>query len=111
MKNELTTHSRRLAQLNRALLLAESERQGKDKDKLVDRIEKLIDKENERHEKAMDRFKSGSTGPTAAGPTATGDTVKTGATPAANPGTDACGGHRHRRDAADPADGETGTCC
>jgi hypothetical protein len=76
VKNELTIHARRLAQLNRALLLAESERQGKDKDKLVDRIEKLIDKENERHEKAMDRFKSGPTDPTAAG-----ETVKTGATP------------------------------
>ena len=59
----------------------ESERQGKDKDKLVDRIEKLLDKENARHEKAMERLKTG------APPTAPGETVKTGATPAGSAAT------------------------
>ena len=57
-KEELRHHARRMAFLNRALLLAATERTGKDKDKLVDRIQKLIDKERERHEHAMDRIKS-----------------------------------------------------
>jgi hypothetical protein len=46
-----------MARLNRALLLAETE-VTKDKDKLIERIQKLIDKEQERHERAMARFKS-----------------------------------------------------
>jgi hypothetical protein len=55
-REELRHHARRMAFLNRALLLAESEKAGKDKDKLVERIEKLIEKENARHERAMERF-------------------------------------------------------
>jgi hypothetical protein len=56
-KQELEHHARRMARLNRAALLAETE-VTKDKDKLVERIQKLIDKEQERHERAMTRFKS-----------------------------------------------------
>jgi hypothetical protein len=56
-KQELEHHARRMARLNRAALLAETE-VTKDKDKLVERIQKLIDKEQERHERAMNRFKS-----------------------------------------------------
>jgi hypothetical protein len=56
-KQELEHHARRMARLNRAALLAETE-VTKDKDKLVERIQKLIDKEQERHERAMMRFKS-----------------------------------------------------
>jgi hypothetical protein len=56
-RQELEHHARRMARLNRALLLAETE-VTKDKDKLVERIQKLIDKEQERHERAMARVKS-----------------------------------------------------
>ncbi|HWO09719.1 MAG TPA: hypothetical protein VNN80_09580, partial [Polyangiaceae bacterium] len=55
-REELRHHGRRMAFLNRALVLAQSEKAGKDKDALIERIEKLIEKENARHEKAMDRF-------------------------------------------------------
>jgi hypothetical protein len=56
-REELKHHARRTAYLNRALLLAQSE-VTKDKDKLIERITKLIDKENERHERAMQHLKS-----------------------------------------------------
>jgi len=69
---ELKHHARRMAFLNRALILAETERKAKDKDKLVERIEKLIEKENERHAKAMERIKSGQPGPNAAASAAPG---------------------------------------
>jgi len=59
-KEELEHHARRMARLDRALVLAETE-VTKDKDKLKDRVQKLIDKENARHEAAMDRFKSAGT--------------------------------------------------
>lgn len=58
VREELQHHARRMARLNRALLVAETELT-KDKDKLVERIQKLIDKEQTRHERAMDRVKSG----------------------------------------------------
>ena len=64
VREELEHHARRMARLNRALLLAETE-VTKDKDKLVERIQKLIDKEQERHDKAMARFKSAPTTPAA----------------------------------------------
>jgi len=97
VREELRHHARRIAFLNRALLLAETERKGKDKDKIVERIEKLIEKENTRHEAAMARIKSGQpTSPAAAAATATGakDTApakgaadpKAPADPANNPG-------------------------
>jgi hypothetical protein len=55
---ELEHHARRMAKLNRAMVLAETE-VTKDKDKLKERIQKLIDKENARHQQAMDRFRPG----------------------------------------------------
>ncbi len=56
VREELKQHARRVAFLNRAMVLAESE--PKDKAKRTERITKLLDKENERHERAMERFKS-----------------------------------------------------
>jgi len=56
-REELEHHARRMARLDRALLLAETE-VTKDKDKMKERIQKLIDKENARHEQAMQRLKS-----------------------------------------------------
>jgi hypothetical protein len=56
-REELQHHARRTARLDRALLLCETENV-KDKDKLKERIQKLIDKENARHEQAMARLKS-----------------------------------------------------
>jgi hypothetical protein len=61
---ELEHHARRMAFLNRALLLCETE-VTKDKDKLKARVEKLMTKENERHERAMERLKSTPTTPAA----------------------------------------------
>lgn len=57
VREELQHHARRMARLNRAMLLAQTELT-KDKDKVVERIETLIDKEQRRHERAMERFKS-----------------------------------------------------
>lgn len=57
-REELRQHARRMAFLNRAMVLAETEAKDKNKDKLLERISKLIDKENQRHERAMERFKS-----------------------------------------------------
>ena len=54
--DELKHHARRMAFLDRAMLLAETD--AKDKAKLSERISKLIDKENARHESAMERLKS-----------------------------------------------------
>lgn len=53
MQQELRHHERRMAQLERMSLLAETERKGAAKDKLVARIQKLTDLENERHERKM----------------------------------------------------------
>lgn len=57
-QNELTVHERRMAKLNRFLLLAQTERTGKDAEKLSARIEKLIDLETARHEKRMAQITS-----------------------------------------------------
>lgn len=65
-REELEHHARRTARLDRALLLCETETV-KDKDKLKERIQKLIDKENARHEQAMARLKSMPTTPAASG--------------------------------------------
>ncbi len=67
VREELEHHARRMARLNRAAVLAETE-VTKDKDKLVERIQKLIDKEQARHDKAMERFKSMPTTPAASAP-------------------------------------------
>ncbi len=56
-REELEHHARRSAKLDRALLLCETE-VVKDKDKLKERIQKLIDRENDRHAKAMQRLQS-----------------------------------------------------
>lgn len=56
-REELEHHARRIARLDRAMLVCESETV-KDKDKLKERIQKLIDKENARHQQAMEHLKS-----------------------------------------------------
>ena len=56
-RDELKLHARRMAWLNRALLLAQTDVKS-DKPKTIERISKLIDKENERHDKAMARIQS-----------------------------------------------------
>jgi hypothetical protein len=58
---ELKHHARRMAWLNRAMVVAETE--AKDKAKVTERISKLIDKENDRHERAMEKLKSMPTTP------------------------------------------------
>jgi hypothetical protein len=67
-REELRHHARREAFLGRALFLAQTEVTTKDKDKLVERIQKLIDKEDARHDKAMERLKGMPTPTTAASP-------------------------------------------
>jgi hypothetical protein len=57
VREELQHHARRMARLNRALFVAQTE-VTKDQDKLVGRIEKLIDKEQARHQHAMSRFRA-----------------------------------------------------
>src|SRR6188768_1050478 len=56
-RDELKVHARRMAFLNRALLLAQSDT-APNKEKTVERITKLIDKENARHDQAMTRIQS-----------------------------------------------------
>jgi hypothetical protein len=77
---ELKHHARRMAWLNRAMVVAETGAADKDRPKLTERISKLIDKENDRHERAMERLKSmpatpgASAAPSAApAPSAAGD--------------------------------------
>jgi hypothetical protein len=56
-RNELELHARRMAFLDRALVLAQGDTKP-DKDKTIDRISKLIDKENARHDRAMARIQA-----------------------------------------------------
>jgi hypothetical protein len=58
VREELRHHARRSAFLNRALLVAQTEVDPKDGGKTADRIEKLIEKEDARHERAMQRFEA-----------------------------------------------------
>jgi hypothetical protein len=58
-QNELAVHERRMAKLNRLLLLAQTERTGKESEKLSERVEKLIELETARHEKRMTQITSG----------------------------------------------------
>ena len=51
--HELAVHERRMAKLNRALLLAQTERKGPALEQLTERIEKLIALETARHERRM----------------------------------------------------------
>lgn len=62
---ELRHHARRIAFLNRAMLLAATENV-QNKDKVTERISKLIDLENQRHDKAMQRLKTEAPGPESA---------------------------------------------
>ncbi len=57
-KTELTNHARRSAMLDRALLLAQTETKLADRAKVIERIEKLIEREDARHEQAMTQMKS-----------------------------------------------------
>jgi hypothetical protein len=82
VREELEHHARRTARLNRALVLAETE-VTKDRDKLKDRIQKLMDQENARHDRAMERFKSGAA--SAAAPGAASAAAAPGAASAAAP--------------------------
>ena len=52
-REELRHHERRMAQLERMALLAQTERSGAAKDQLATRIDKLIARENERHQRKM----------------------------------------------------------
>lgn len=65
-QQELSLHERRMAKLNRLLLLIQTERQGQVAEKLTTRVEKLVDLENARHEKRMTQITSG--GPAAPAP-------------------------------------------
>jgi len=56
-REELEHHARRMAKLDRAMVLAETE-VTKDRDKLKERIQKLMDKENARHEAALEKLKA-----------------------------------------------------
>ena len=62
-REELRHHARREAFLERALFLARTE-VTKDQEKLVERIEKLMTKEDERHARAMERLKATPAGAT-----------------------------------------------
>jgi|GEM_PF-1378917 len=84
---ELKHHARRMAFLDRAMVLAETE--AKDKAKLTERISKLIDKENDRHERAMERLKS--MPPTPAAPASAAPSAMAPAAPAAPAAGDAKG--------------------
>lgn len=54
VREELRTHARRIARLNQM----ESVAKENGKDELVERIQKLRDKENARHDKRMEAFKA-----------------------------------------------------
>ena len=56
-RDELKIHARRMAFLDRALVLAQADSKP-NKDQTIERISKLIDKENARHDRAMARIQS-----------------------------------------------------
>jgi hypothetical protein len=72
IREELRHHARREAFLSRMMFVAETEVTGKKKEAMIARIEKLIDKENERHERAMQRLKSNPIPPASASAAAPG---------------------------------------
>jgi hypothetical protein len=53
VKAELERHARRLARLQRLEIVAATERSGAPRERLIDRLGKLRDLENTRHERAM----------------------------------------------------------
>jgi len=58
-REEFQHHARRMAFLNRAQVVAQTELTGDKQKKTLARIDKLIELENERHDKALDRLKGG----------------------------------------------------
>lgn len=62
VREELKTHASRIARLNQIKRVADDEK----KSKIASRADKLIDRENKRHDKRMDAFKSGKADTTAA---------------------------------------------
>lgn len=88
VREELERHGRRMARLHRALILCETE-SVKDKDKLKERITKLIERENERHERDLDRLKSPAAAP---GASAVAAPSSAPPTPSAAPATSVKGG-------------------
>jgi hypothetical protein len=62
---ELRHHARRMAFLNRARLIAENELEEPKRAKVLARIDKLIEKENERHERHVTRLKNPGAAPSA----------------------------------------------
>jgi hypothetical protein len=79
-REQLRVHARREAFLNRALFVAETE-VTKDKEKLVARIEKLSEKEDERFARAMERCKTMPAGMTSVAPPAASDAPPAAAPP------------------------------
>lgn len=73
-KQELRDHARRSAMLDRALLLAQTETKLPDRAKVIERIEKLIEREDARHDRVMTQMKS------------TPSSAEAKAAPAQNPG-------------------------
>jgi hypothetical protein len=61
VKEEFRQHARRMAFLNRAQVVAQTELTGDKQKKTLARIDKLIELEDQRHEKAMERLKGGDT--------------------------------------------------
>jgi hypothetical protein len=57
-RDEVKVHGRRMAMLNRALFLAQTEAKPPNQEKLIQRIEALIQRENTRHERAMANIKT-----------------------------------------------------
>jgi len=76
-RNELEVHARRMAFLNRALVLSQGDTKP-DKDKTIERISKLIDKENARHDRAMARLQSQPAAATTAAPVPSAANVASG---------------------------------
>jgi hypothetical protein len=57
-QQELQVHERRMAKLNRLALLSQTERKGKEAEKLSERVEKLILLETARHDQRMEQITS-----------------------------------------------------
>jgi hypothetical protein len=88
LREELRHHARREAFLTRALFVAQTE-PVKNKEKIIARIEKLIEREDERHAKAMERLRanpnaaaSASAAPSAAAPASSALTAPSAKVPA-----------------------------
>jgi hypothetical protein len=58
MMDELRRHARREAFLNRMMVVAQTERSGKDQQKLIDRIEAMSAREDAHHDKRMAEIKA-----------------------------------------------------